>query len=341
VSRNIVPAGGAIYTMERNVELYFAEVIGYRADLTPQSAKRAMWALQQRLADDERVGNATKWEIKDSARVKEALEAQERRYKERMAAAVIDPHCNLSTNMIKPQESRKAMTFTMQDADNCNWQNLGICWTGGDSMFLCNDSMRKFLRNDSMCKFLLTDLLTLNTHGPRKDAPFDQDMLGLIYQKGTHKDHQGRQRIVGSWRQLYFIQDFTGMVAMSLFVHFCSGGSGLDFHKPANPSEKPAWWSMKLVEGWNNAKAAASAYEKVHDACDICWSKQIHLRSSATEYASAVGELTAEEIATMTKHGGSKNGTATLLKHYMMELFTPVLRVTSSFGKDDKDYVVL
>jgi hypothetical protein len=39
VSRNIIPAGGA------NVELYFAELIGYRADLTPQSAKWAMWAL--------------------------------------------------------------------------------------------------------------------------------------------------------------------------------------------------------------------------------------------------------------------------------------------------------
>jgi hypothetical protein len=89
-----------------------------------------------------------------------------------MAAAVIDPHCNLSTNMIKPLESHKAMMFTMQDASNCNWQNLGICWTGGDSMFLCNDSMRKFL---------LTDLLTLNMHGPRKDGPFDRDMLGLIY----------------------------------------------------------------------------------------------------------------------------------------------------------------
>jgi hypothetical protein len=131
------------------------------------------------------------------------------------------------------------------------------------------------------------------------------------------------------------------MVTMSLFVCFCSGGGGLDFRKPANLSEKPAWWSMKLVKGWNDAKAAASAYEKVHDACDICWSKQIHLRSSATKYVSAIGELTAEEIATMTKHGGSKSGTVTLLKHYMTELFAPVLRVTSGFGKDDKDYVVL
>jgi hypothetical protein len=65
VSRNIIPAGGTIYTMEHNVKLYFAEVIGYRADLTPQSAK---WGL---LMMNELASNATKWEIKDSARVKE------------------------------------------------------------------------------------------------------------------------------------------------------------------------------------------------------------------------------------------------------------------------------
>jgi hypothetical protein len=74
---------------------------------------------------------------------------------------------------------------------------------------------------------------------------------------------------------------------------------------------------------------------------NICWSKQINPRSSITKYASA-GELTAKEIATMTKHGRSKSGTATLLKHYMTVLFSPVLQVTSCFGnKDDKDYIVL
>jgi hypothetical protein len=49
------------------------------------------------------------------------------------------------------------------------------------------------------------------------------------------------------------------MVAMSLFVCFCSGGSGLDFRKPANQSEKPTWCSIKLVKGWKDVKAAASA----------------------------------------------------------------------------------
>ena len=33
MSRNIIPAGGTIFTTECNVELYFAEAIGYKADL--------------------------------------------------------------------------------------------------------------------------------------------------------------------------------------------------------------------------------------------------------------------------------------------------------------------
>jgi hypothetical protein len=327
IHQNIIPEGG-IYTTVSNVELYFAQVISYRADITPDYAKRPLYALQ-RLANDERVGQSTKWEIKDNARVKEALESQALRYKDRINKTVIDPHRNLPTNTLGAENSAKAMHYVASNADTCNWQNLGICWNGSEQMFLRNDSMRKFF---------LTDLLTLDTHGPRQTGDYDRHVLGMIYRRGTHKDHQGRQRIVGAWRHLKMIMDFTTMVAMSLFVRFCAGG--LDFRCPEDPNEKPAWWSLKLVEGWTDATAAASAYEKVHTACDIDWSKQTHLRSSSTEYASAVGELTAEEIATMTKHGGSKTGVATLLKHYITELFAKVLRVMSGFEKDNKDYRV-
>jgi hypothetical protein len=125
ISLNIIPAGGTIYTTVNNVELCFAEVIGYRADITPNFAKLPLCALQ-RLANDERVVDSTKWEIKDNAR-SVALEAQERRYKECMAAAVMDPHRNLSTNTLGVENALKGMVLAMRDADDCNWQNLGIC----------------------------------------------------------------------------------------------------------------------------------------------------------------------------------------------------------------------
>jgi Centromere DNA-binding protein complex CBF3 subunit, domain 2 len=331
------PLTGGMYTTPGVVELYFAKVVGYRADVQPNTAKRTMYGLQK-LADRERIGQAERWELKSSKRIQEALDAQKRLYETRQSGINIDPHHNLPTNTLSATDWGNCICHVLEDGDNCNWQAFTLCFNGSEQM-MC--------RFASMKKFRLCELNTIDTHGPRHDGPFDREMLSLVYRKGSvHKENQSYTRVVGAWRHITYYKCFTGSVAMSLFVRLYNGE--LDFRTFGDPdpmdddedSERPPWWNLLLVEGWGDSSAARSAYSKVFEALGIRWSKCVHLRTASIEHASAVGELSPEIIATMTKHGASRDGMANLLKHYMTELHPELLRVTAGFDKDDRAYRV-
>jgi hypothetical protein len=66
LANNVIPApADALYSTPAVVELYFAQVVGYRDDVQPNTAKRTMYGIQK-LADRERVGLPERWELKSS-----------------------------------------------------------------------------------------------------------------------------------------------------------------------------------------------------------------------------------------------------------------------------------
>jgi hypothetical protein len=264
-------------------------------------------------------------------RIQEALDAQKRLYEARQRGINIDPHRNLPTNTLSDRDWGDCMEHVLEEGDDCNWQCFTMCFNGCEQM-LC--------RFASMKKFLLCQLSTIDTNGPRHEGPFDREMLSLVYERGTvHKEQQVNTRVVGAWRHIYYVKCFTGSVAMSLFVRLYSGDL-LDFRTTGVPNERPSWWDLLLIDGWAESAAARAAYTKVFDALGIRWSKCLHLRTAGVEHASAVGELAPEIIATMTKHGASRDGMANLLKHYVTELHPEVLRVMCGLRKDDLAYRV-
>jgi hypothetical protein len=66
------PLTGGMYTTPAVTELYFAKVVGYRADVQPNTEKRTMYGLQK-LADREHIGQSERWELKSSKRIQSLL----------------------------------------------------------------------------------------------------------------------------------------------------------------------------------------------------------------------------------------------------------------------------
>jgi hypothetical protein len=89
---------------------------------------------------------------------------------------------------------------------------------------------------------------------------------------------------------------------MVLFYRYYSANN-LDFSRPGF-SVDAGWWNEPLIKNW----ASTAAYTVIFDRLDIIWDKCTHMRKSGTEYASAIGGLTADLISLMSKHtlGGNK-----------------------------------
>ena len=248
----------------------------------------------QRLAEDERIGEPEQLLLKDNHIIKEALACQERLNMQALALKNVDPHADLPTNMLSPEDSEKAIRYVLSRPSHRNWQDFVMAWTGSE---------RTFVRNHSMRQFMLPHLLTLDTHGPCTSGQLDREAFGCVYEPGgVHKEKQKRKRIVGVWRHRKPYQCFAGMVGMSLFVRFYGGGGGLHFEVSEDTTKSPDWWSFPLIENWASQNAAHDAYDAVLKAIGVSWKKVLHMRSASIEYASSIGELTPEEIGTMTKH---------------------------------------
>ena len=312
------------------VDLYFAQVVALRV-VKPATARRAVSALQWQADKDEYLGERVRFVVDDSQCVKDALRAQERLYNQHLENSIEDPHDKLPTDTLSRQDSRRVISTVLAES-RANWQPLCICWMGSEAMMLRNASMRKFT---------LPDLLTiLDTHTPRDDGPFDRQMLALVYRPGTkHKERQKKKRVVGSWRHKDYVQCFTGMVAMSLFIRLYANAT-LNFRTGQGENHPPAWYNIMLVEGWTSQSAAYEAYSEIMAYLRISWEKVTHLRKASTERASR--KLVPFEIKSMTKHatrGGNNGESSRFDESYMTELHPATLNVMSGFEKNETYFI--
>ena len=323
-ANNIIPQAER-YISRENVDLFFATVIAHRV-VTPQTARRTVNALQT-FARDEYLGNQEPFMVEGSERVKEALEAQSQLYANHRNSLPLDPYHKLPTDMISRTE-RSLVVHTILQENRLNWKNMCISWTGCESMMVRHDSMRKFR---------LCDVVTNLTHAPSKEGPHDREMLNMVYRAGVvHKDRQKKKRIVGCYRHKDWELCFTTFVAASLFTRLYANAD-INFHSGTGNragDAPPAWYELKLLEGWNTSSAAESAYKAILNYLDISWEKVCHLRKAGTEFASSEGELRGEEVTTMTKHAGGQNTSKRFSESYSTELYPPLLRVMSGSKKD-------
>lgn len=312
---NVLPPGDRFLTRE-NVDLYFNTVVAFM-NVQPDTARRVVSALQRHADRVEYVGSDHKF-IVDGNQVKQALERQAQLCVARSRLVKKDSHKNLSTDMLTDDERVRAVVHILESRA-LNWKEMCLAWTACETMML---------RNSSLLKMLLVDLITNHTHGPNVDG--DRTMIALLYRKFEHKERQKRDRIVGAWRHKNWLLCFTGHLAMGLFVRLYND-LDINFYDGEGDAI-PSWWQSKLVAGWRNMEAARDAYVRLLHHCKITWQKCTHIRKSGTERASADGELTPHEVASMSKHSMGESGK--LLSVYFTELFKPVLRVMAGFSKD-------
>ena len=183
------------------VDLYFAQVVALHI-VKLATAHHAVSTLQWQADKDVYLGERVYFVVDDSQCVKDAFRAQEQLYNQHLKKSIEDPHDKLPTDMLSHQDLMRIISTVLAESQ-ANWQPLCICWMGSKAVMLWNTLMRKFT---------LPDLLTiLDTHTHRDDGPF--------YHPGTkHKEQQKKKWVVGSWRHRDYVQCFSGMVAMSLFI---------------------------------------------------------------------------------------------------------------------------
>jgi hypothetical protein len=156
-------------------------------------------------------------------------------------------------------------------------------------------------------------------------------MLAIILNANQTKEGKKRRkkRIAGCWRHKHYLRCATGSVALAVF-------SGLYFKDDLNfyagrQGQKPMWWKHDLSFGeWRDTRVAGTAYNRVLTDCNVSWGKVVHMRAAGIEHASAIGQLDAAAVSTLSKHQKSN-----LDKVYMTELFGPVLRVMAGFSASD------
>ena len=119
-------------------------------------------------------------------------------------------------------------------------------------------------------------------------------------------------------------------MAVALFVslHY---DMNINFYEGRAENLKPSWWKVKLgFEQWRCSRVAGNAYNRLLSGCGLSWGKVIHMRAAGIEHASAMGELDAAAVSTLSKHQKSN-----LDKVYMTELFPPILRVMAGFSNTE------
>ena len=313
----VIPPGNKFITRDA-VDLYFTEYVAHLT-VTPKTAQRIRPALQFYADQLELVGQGFSIE---SQFVNEGIATQTHTYIDASISNNSDPHKNLPCNILTDNEHLRALDYIFtQNLDN--WQSLHMSWNLGNNTFV---------RCDTFLKLCLPNLLFNSTHGPKVGDNQTLPMLALILNAEQVKEGKRRRkkRIAGSWRHKHYLRCAIGAVAVGLFtklyydneIHFNEDGEG----------GKPSWWKVKLsFDQWQNTRIAGTAYKNLLDSCGISWGKIVHMRAAGIEYASAMGELDAAAVSTLSKHQKSN-----LDKVYMTELFPPILRVMAGFSCSDK-----
>ena len=120
-------------------------------------------------------------------------------------------------------------------------------------------------RNSSFRQFTLSDLCLNMSHVPNQGGAFDDAMISIVYRKGIyHKERQSITRVVGAWRHQNWLQCFSGMLYMVMLSGYYSDPN-LHFLRPKFEA-RPYWWSIPLIQGWNNMQSANAVYRGIFNA---------------------------------------------------------------------------
>ena len=318
--QNMIPPGDRYLTRE-NVDLYFSTVVVNRM-VQPTTTRRVVSALQK-FAEIREYIDGTETFTVDSVAVQRALDTQARLWRDAQRELVVDPHANLPTDVLSEPETIAVIQTAM---NSCNWKDMTLSFT------TCEQT---FVRCDSMRKFNLSDLRTMNTHGPdRSGTSPDSLMMSYILRKNLHKEKANTIHQVGSWRHRFFLKCSSGMLAFNLFVRL-HADADLHFYRNRNPRKSPDWWNRKLIVEWKNRTATETAYKAVYARAGVSWAKITHIRKLGMEFASSIGELDDKVISNMSKHNKKEK-----MGRYTTELPRPVMRVMAGFEKDDSTYFV-
>jgi hypothetical protein len=347
---NQVPRGNK-YCTRTNVDLFFQTVIANYASASPQHCSKAATAIQYFSDRSENVNVEPRFVVRGHVNnhVANALQTQANRYANRRIEDIQeDPHGNLPTDTLSVDDFLRVVD-TIFSNNNIPWKDLGLAW---------NNCFATFMRLDSLRKLYLKDVRIDGSHGPVETGP-NSKILSYILQPYIHKDgrpgptgrkrqqqdgsqgnnqpncrakkKKNKKRVLGLYRHKNFKQCGTGMLAFNLFVRLYDNNS-LSFLQVHN--QRPMWQKFPLIKDWNSRSAAYQTFKSVLQSLNISWAKVTHMRTAGIENASARGELTADETATMSKHS-----TERIFEAYLTELFPPVMRVMAGFQKNDTYFV--
>jgi len=307
---NIIPLGN-VYLTRENVDLYFSTVVVERK-VQPTTARRVVSALQK-FADTQEYIDGTESFTVDSLAVTRALTTQAELWRQAQAHAVSDPHANLPTNVLAQKET---ITLMKAALNGLNWKDMTLSWTS------CEQT---FVRCDSVRKFCLSDIKTMDTHGPDLSGnSIDSLMISYILRKQLHKEKANTIRQVGAWRHRCVWKCSIGMLGFNLFVRLHADA---DLHFYQNQDGSADWWKRKLIVEWKDRKAAETAYKALYARAGVSWAKITHVRKQGMEYASAIGELEERILESMSKHNQKK------ISRYVTEIPRPVMSVMSGNDK--------
>jgi len=121
---NLIPPSEKVLTRE-NVDLYFSSEVVKRK-IQPTGARRIVSALQKAANEIEYNDGVQSFRIEDGPPVKRSLMQHERAWMEMRSKTVVDPHANLPTDVLTPEDSLKCLSVIKASQ---NWRDLSLSWT--------------------------------------------------------------------------------------------------------------------------------------------------------------------------------------------------------------------
>ena len=306
----------APYISVDGVNLFFSEVVS-KETCKPETAGRRLTALKL-YASFESPGNPV--DI-DTPSVKESLKAQRAAYNSKQTDdKKSNPHHKLPTNTLKPNDFKRMMEYGVKEQGASAMFDFAFTMCAGQCTFMRMDSMRKLTAST----VVLDDC-----HGPEREG-FASSVVGFILLAGTQKTPGQGTRVAGAWphRDLWKCTEF--FLSASLFMGLHNEPDNFSFIVDDNGEY--TWRHYPIVTNWRDPSSAESAYRKVLSHLRINWKHLVHMRSAGIEDASSWGNLSPDEISTMSKHWGRT--TDRLRMSYISELTRSVIASLSGFGSE-------
>ncbi len=130
-----------LFITRENIDFYFATKVANLTQLSPESARRIVPAIQF-FADFEEYANARERFIVDGPVVLKALECHGAKWREVKSNKYTDPHADLPTNVLTYEEHRKALLYMIPLPE---WRDLTFTWSTCRSTFIRNVSSSRML----------------------------------------------------------------------------------------------------------------------------------------------------------------------------------------------------